>query len=77
MHHLIRVTGLIIALTLLLALVVGCAQARQERSGQRLSASAGSGERTEDTALVCLALAGGTVLLAGGVWMAKLRRLLR
>lgn len=77
MHHLVRVTGFIIALTLLLALVVGCTQARQERSGQRLSVSAGNGERTEDTALVCLALVGGTVLLAGGVWMAKLRRLLR
>ena len=31
----------------------------------------------EDNPLVCLALVAGTALLAGGVWMAKLRRLLR
>ena len=31
----------------------------------------------EDSPLVCLALVAGTALLAGGVWMAKLRRLLR
>jgi hypothetical protein len=77
MHHPIRVTGFVIALILLLAIIVGCAQTRQARSGQRLSVSADNGERTGDTALVCLALVGGTALLAGGVWMGKLRRLSR
>jgi len=77
MHHLIRVTGFVIVLTLLLAIVVGCAQAHQARSRQRLSVSADNSERAGDTGLICLALVGGTALLAGGVWMGKLRRLSR
>lgn len=78
MRHLVRVTGVIIALTLLLAVVVGSAQVHQAEAGQSemVPASTDNTEQTEDTALVCLALVGGTALLAGGVWIGKLRRML-
>ena len=78
MHHLIRVTGSIITLTILLAIVVGTAQAHQAGPGQSeaTSVSSDDGEPAEDSPLVCLALVGGTALLAGGVWMGKLRGML-
>lgn len=85
MRHLIRVTGFIITLALLLAVVVGSSQACQERHelGKAMlvfteftEVSTDDGEQVEDTALVCLALVGGTALLAGIVWMRKLRRML-
>ena len=74
-HHLIRVTGIIITLTLLLAVFVEPACARQARHepGETTPISSDDKEQVEDTALVCLALIGGTALLAGGVWMRKLR----
>ena len=75
MRHLIRGTAFIVAMTLLLAIVVGCAQAHQTRPGHGMPASADNADRAEDTALVCLALVGGTALLAGGVWIGRLRRL--
>lgn len=71
MHHFIRMTGSIITLALLLAVVVGSAQA-----GEATLVSTDDVERAEDTALVCLALAGSTALLAGSVWLGKLRRML-
>jgi hypothetical protein len=75
MNHLIRVAGIAIALTLLLAVAVGPVQAHQ--AGPRHSAAAPAStdedERAEDTPFVCLALVGGTALLAGGVWIRKLR----
>ena len=76
MHHLIRVTGFIIALALLLAIVAGLARDPQARHAQGEATPAptdGSGQE-EDTPLVCLALVGGTALLAANVWMRKLRR---
>jgi hypothetical protein len=77
-HHLIRVTGLVITLTLLLALVVGPAQAHQASSAHSKAApvSTDDAEQTEDTALVCLALVGGAALLAGAAWVGKIRRML-
>jgi len=76
MHHPMRVTGIIISLTLLLAVAVGPGYARQAkpRQGEAIPAVKDHAEQAEDTALVCLALIGGTALLAGGVWMEKLRR---
>jgi hypothetical protein len=71
MHHLIRVTGIIIALTLLLAVFVRPAQA-----SDTIHTPADNGDQTEDTVLVCLALVGGTAILAAGMWMEKLRRML-
>ena len=76
-RHLIRLTGAIITVTVLLAVVAGTAQADHARSGGSLSPSTEGRERAEDATAVCLALVGGTALLAGGVWAAKLRKLLR
>ena len=75
--HLIHLTGVIITVTVLLAVVVGTAQARHARSGQSPSPPTDGREGAEDATAICLALAGGTALLAGGVWVAKLRKLLR
>ena len=119
MPHLVRVTGFLVALTLLLAIAVNTAHAavgqlptaaanptdvgrlsiaaaaNPTNVGRlsiaaataadvgRLSIAATTAAATEDpdppedSPLVCLALVAGTALLAGGVWMAKLRRLLR
>ena len=77
MSHFIRVTGIVVALTLLLAVTVAPVQAH--RAGPRPNEAASVStdtvkeERAEDTPLVCLALVGGTALLAGGVWIRKLR----
>jgi len=78
MYRLIRMMGFIITLALLLAVVVMPAQAHQARAGQSEVAyvSTDDADRVEDTALVCLALVGGTALLAGIVWVRKLRRML-
>jgi outer membrane murein-binding lipoprotein Lpp len=76
MHHLVRVTACVIVATLLLAAVASCAQARQARPGQIRPVSTGDAERAEDAPWICLALVLGTALLAGGVWMRKLRRML-
>ena len=76
-YHLIRLARTIIAVTVLLAVVATTAQAGHARSGGSPSPSADGHERTEDATAVCLALVGGTALLAGGVWAAKLRKLLR
>jgi hypothetical protein len=75
MSHFIRVTGIVIALTLLLAVAVGPVEAHQARPRHNAAApvSTDEDERAEDTPLVCLALVGGTALLAGGVWIRKLR----
>ncbi|MEE9616272.1 MAG: hypothetical protein V3T90_04605 [Anaerolineae bacterium] len=55
----------IIVLVLLLAIAV-----------QAALVSTDGAERADDTPLVCLALVGGTALLAGSVWMGRLRRML-
>jgi hypothetical protein len=74
-YHLVRLTGIIITVTVLLAVVAGTAQAGHARSGQGPSTDGREG--AEDATAVCLALVSGTALLAGGVWAAKLRKLLR
>jgi hypothetical protein len=71
MYHLIRATGIIIALTLLLALFVKPAQA-----SSIIHAPVDNGEQVEDMGLICLALVGGTAILAAGMWASKLRRML-
>ncbi len=58
------VTGIIV-LVLLLAIAV-----------QAALVSTDGAEWADDTPLVCLALVGGTALLAGSVWMGRLRRML-
>jgi hypothetical protein len=76
MHHLIRVAGFIIASVLLLAIVVGLVQDPQARhtQGEVAPTPTDGSDQAEDTTLVCLALVGGTALLAANVWLRKLRR---
>jgi hypothetical protein len=76
-HHLTHLTGIIITVTVLLAVVAGTAQAGHASSGQNPSPSTDGRERAEDATAICLALVSGTALLAGGAWAAKLRNLLR
>jgi hypothetical protein len=72
MRDLLVVAGVIVVLVLLLAVFA--------EPGHSPSGPAGHTGRAEDAvqrenpAFVCLALAGGTALLAGLVWMGKLRR---
>jgi hypothetical protein len=75
MHHLIRVLGIFITLTLLLAVVTGSVQLHQARheQGETIPAHADEVEQAADAASVCLVLIGGTALLAGSAWMGKLR----
>nr|HID14341.1 hypothetical protein [Anaerolineae bacterium] len=75
MRHFIRVMGIIIALALLLAIIVGSARARHGQS-KASPIPTGDAERAEDTALLCLALVGSAALLAGVVWMGKLRHIM-
>ena len=118
MPHLVRVTGIILTSTLLLAVAVGTANANVGRLSTaaatatnvgrlsiaaaatdpdvgRLSIAAAAADPDvgrlsiaaatatedpdppDDSPLVCLALVAGTALLAGGAWMATLRRPLR
>jgi len=70
-RDLLVVAGVIVVLVLLLAVFA--------EPGHSPSGPAGHAGRAEDAAqgenpaFVCLALAGGTALLAGLVWMGKLR----
>ena len=73
MRDLLVVAGIIVVLVLLLAVFA--------EPGHRPSGPAGHTGRAEDAAqgenpaFVCLALVGGTALLAGGAWVGRLRRL--
>jgi hypothetical protein len=69
MYHPIRIIGIIIALTLLLAVFV-----RPAHASDTTHAAGDDGEQVEDTGLICLSLVGGTAILATGMWMSKLRR---
>ena len=54
----------------------GTSETRQAEPGHSPSGPAGHAGREEEiSAFVCLALVGGTALLAGGVWVGRLRRL--
>ncbi len=66
-----RVTRLIAALTLLLVISV-----RPAHANGTATVPTDDGEPAQDTALVCLALVGGAALLAGGVWIEEMRRML-
>ena len=77
MRHLMCVAGLITTLTLLLASVAAPACAHPATTGQGSTDPASNdSEQAEDTVLVCLALVGGAALLAGSVWIGRLRRML-
>jgi hypothetical protein len=61
--------GIIVTLTSLLAILAGSAQGGRAT----LSPADGAGA-AESSAWICLALVGGTALLAGTVWLGTLRR---
>jgi hypothetical protein len=73
--YLVRALCVLVSIVLLLIVFVGPAYA-----GQDVNALADpihpEGEPDEEPALIFLALVGGTAILAGGVWMAKLRDML-
>jgi hypothetical protein len=66
-HHLIRVVGIIFTLTLLLAILLRPAQA-----GEVVTASISSNEQPGMSALICLVIVIGAVLLAVWVWAEKM-----
>jgi hypothetical protein len=68
-HHLIRVVGIIFTLTLLLALLL-----RPTQAGEVVTASISSNEQPDESALICLVIVIGTVLLAVWVWTEKIMR---
>lgn len=78
MVYLTRTASVIIVLTSLLVSVVRPVQAHQTRAerGEGVAFHMGDADQAGDTALVCLILVLGTSLLAAGVWMGKLRRML-
>jgi len=75
MRQLVRVVGTIVVLVLLVAVIVVAAQnlpAAPEQGKATLTA-AESRQQVEDTVTVCAILIGGTSLLAGMLWMKRLR----
>jgi hypothetical protein len=68
-HHLIRVGGIIFTLTLLLAILLGPAQA-----GEVVTASIGSNEQSDESVVNCLVIITGTVLLAVWIWAEEMWR---
>jgi hypothetical protein len=68
-HHLIRVGGIIFTLTLLLAILL-----RPVQAGEVVTASISSNEQPGVSALICLAIVIGAVLLAVWVWAEKMWR---
>ena len=77
MDRFMRSVCTVIVVVLLLVVVAGSAQACQRGQTQnRPAAGPGEADSADDATWVCLTLVGGTALLAGIVWMGKLRRLL-
>jgi len=76
-----RCASFLMVTMLLFALTVDCAQAGHAEVGKNApgypinQVSADDTGQAEDTIVVCLTLVGGTALLAGGVWLGRLRRL--
>jgi signal transduction histidine kinase len=73
MRHLVpaTVTVVTVIVTLTVLLVVMARPAQADR-GEEAPDPTDDGSSVEDSALVCLALVGGTALLAGGVWIKNL-----
>ena len=69
-RYLLVTIAVIIALALLLATFAGPAQARAATP-----AAIDDAGQVDGAALICLALVGGTALLAGAVWVGMLRRI--
>jgi hypothetical protein len=69
MRYFMGIMGMIVTLAFLLAIFAGSAQA----SRATLTPADDTGS-ADSSALICLALVGGTALLAGTVWLSTLRR---
>ncbi|HEY73520.1 MAG TPA: hypothetical protein G4N99_09640 [Thermoflexia bacterium] len=77
-HRFVRVVSMLVILVSLLAVAGGAAWGYEvEREANKAPHSTtGGAERVDDASLICLALVSGTALLAGGVWMGQMRRML-
>jgi hypothetical protein len=69
MRYFMGVMGIIVTLTSLLAIFAGSAQV-----GRATLSPADDAGSADGGAWICLALVGGTALLAGTVWLGTLRR---
>jgi hypothetical protein len=72
---LVRATCVLVSIVLLLIVFVSPAYAGQDVNGLADPVHP-EGEPAEEPALISLALVGGTAMLAGGMWMEKLRDML-
>jgi hypothetical protein len=76
MCYVFRVTVVLVLVLTLLILIAGVVQGDEVGQGSnKMLSPADDARGTEDAALICLPLVGGTALLAGGVWMGALRRI--
>jgi hypothetical protein len=73
--YLFRATCVLVSIVLLSILFVTPAYAGQDVNGLADPVHP-EGELAEEPALVFVALVGGTAMLAGGIWMEKLRDML-
>ncbi len=77
-HRFVRTASMLVILVALLTVAVGAAWGYDaEREANQASRPATDDtEQVDEATLICLALVGGTALLAGGVWMGQMRRML-
>jgi len=77
-HRFVRAASVLVILVSLLTVAAGAAWGYdvERGAGEATNPATGDAERADDTVLICLVLVGGTALLAGGVWMGQMRRML-
>lgn len=76
-HRFVRMASMLVILVALLAVAAGAAWGYDtERETTKSPHPTTDVEQVDDTSLICLALVAGTALLAGGVWMSQMRRML-
>jgi ABC-type enterobactin transport system permease subunit len=68
-----RFVRFVVAVSLALTLLATAPHAAEARDAAPVAAH--RVEQNEDTMLVCIALVGGAMLLAGGVWLDQIRRI--
>ena len=77
-NRLVRTTSMLVILVALLSVAAGAAWGYDaERGGHKpASPAVNQAEQADDASLIALALVCGTALLAGGVWMGQMRRMI-
>ena len=77
-HRFVRLASMLVILVSLLAVAAGAAWGydTERETTKPPHPTTDDVERVDDTSLICLALVAGTALLAGGVWMSQMRRML-